>query len=114
MKPDPQTYKRKSGRGLFLMCAGVMAVLLSESVLFLVLGGALEVIGLLLFVGGMWQQKKQREAEQSAADSPEAAAPDLPAPCAPDAPSPDADASETPAPQADPPEESRPGWEYDS
>lgn len=111
MKPDPQAYRRKSGRGLFLMCAGVMAVLLSESVLFLVLGGALEVIGLLLFVGGMWQQKKQREAEAAA---PGPSASDPPAPCAPDAPSPDADASETPAPQADPPEESRPGWEYDS
>ncbi len=116
MKPDPQAPKRKSSRGLFLMCAGVMAVLLSESPLFLVLGAALEIGGLLLFIGGMWQQKKQRDAELLAPQN-EAAQDDASgqddASDTPAAPVSDAH-GEVPAPESPAPQENKPGWEYDS
>lgn len=65
MKPDPvQNPRRKSGTGLMIMCIGMVAVMLSDSGLFLIVGAVMELAGLAMFIGGMWQQKKISEAQR--------------------------------------------------
>lgn len=66
MKPEEkQAYRHQSAIGLMMMCVGAVVVLLSESTLFLVGGALVEVVGLLRFIGGMWQQKKSRDSAVS-------------------------------------------------
>ena len=49
-----------------IMCAGMLAVMLAESGAFLLIGLVMELAGLAMFIGGMWQQKKIRDAQQAA------------------------------------------------
>lgn len=49
-----------------LLCAGMVAVMLAESGAFLLIGLVMELAGLAMFIGGMWQQKKIRDAQQAA------------------------------------------------
>ena len=68
LKPDPiQTSRRRSGTGLMLLCAGMLASMLSEGGALLMIGLVVELAGLAMFIGGMWQQKKSRDAQQQAA-----------------------------------------------